>query len=155
MLGKGGINMPEATEISRDLKPFKIGIVPCNGEEICAGSVTRFACRKVLDELRKGKTVTICLPLFIAGDKGEQQFASRFPTITVDGCDKRCSAISTERLSGKPSYSIVVTDLLKDKGLALSESPRVLSEADKRAVDIIAEEIAGKVDDLLGEAGDA
>ena len=26
-------------------KPLKVGIIPCNGEEICEGTLTRFACR--------------------------------------------------------------------------------------------------------------
>ena len=55
-------------------KPLKVGIIPCNGEEIGEGTLTRFACRKVLDSLRPGDTVTICLPLFIAGDKGAQSY---------------------------------------------------------------------------------
>src|SRR5512137_2105151 len=100
-----------------DIGPKKVGIIPCNGEEICEGTITRFASRKVLDKLRPGSTVTICLPLFIAGGEEERGFAKTFPTITVDGCDKRCSQKSTERLSGKPRYSLVVSDVLEKCGL--------------------------------------
>ena len=126
-----------------------MGIVPCNGEEICEGTITRFACRKVLEKLRPGNTVTICLPLFIAGGKGEKEFAQKFPTITVDGCEKRCSQISTERLSGKPRYSIVVSELLKERGIEHPESRRNLNEEGRAAVDVVAEEIAQKVDEIL------
>jgi len=48
------------------LKILKVGIVSCSGEAIPGGTLSRIACRKVLDELRPGKAVTICLPLFIA-----------------------------------------------------------------------------------------
>ena len=61
------------------IKAIKVGIIPCNGEEICEGTLTRFASRKVLDKLRPDSTVTICLPLFIAGEKGERNFAKTFP----------------------------------------------------------------------------
>lgn len=132
-----------------EIKPNKVGIVPCNGEEICEGTLTRFASRKVLDELRPENTVTICLPLFIAGGKEEREFATTYPTITVDGCDKRCSQISTKRLSGKPRYSIVVSDLLKEHGVEPPQSRRTLSEKDRAAVDLVAEEIAKKVDEIL------
>ncbi len=135
-------------------KKVKVGIVPCNGEEICEGMITRFACRKVLDELRPGQSVTICLPLFIAGDKAEQEFATRFPTITLDGCDKRCSAISTEKLSGKPAYSLVVTDLLEARGLTLSGSRAHPDAADQAAIDAIADEIASKVDEIVKLKGE-
>ncbi len=127
----------------------KVGIIPCNGEEICEGTLTRFASRKVLDKLRPGSTVTICLPLFIAGEKGERNFAKTFPTITVDGCNKRCSQISTEKLSGRPRYSIVVSDVLKEHGITPPESRRTLTSKDQAAVDCVAEEIARRVDDIL------
>ena len=130
-------------------KPLKVGIIPCNGEEIGEGTLTRFSCRKVLDSLRPEDTVTICLPLFIAGDKGEQNFAKTFPTITVDGCEKRCSEKSTERLSGRPRFAIVVSELLKERGVKPPSSRRTLTETDRVAIDLVAEEIARKVDELL------
>lgn len=131
-----------------DIMPKKVGIIPCNGEEFCEGTLTRFACRKVLDKLRPNKTVTICLPLFIAGGKEERGFAKNFPTITVDGCDKRCAQIATEKLSGKPRCSIVVSDFLKEHGIKLPQSRRLLTEKDQAAIDLVAEEIARKVDEI-------
>lgn len=131
------------------VKPTKVGIVPCNGEGICEGSVTRFACRKVLDELRPGQTVTLCLPLFIAGDEKERNFATHFPTITLDGCDKRCSAISTEKLSGKPAASLVVTDIIARHGDKLSGNRQTLTEEDQKIVDMVAQEIAEQVDQIV------
>lgn len=141
--------MAEILQIPDNPKPVKVGIVPCNGEGLCEGSVTRFACRKVLDELRPGKTVTLCLPLFIAGDEKERSFASRFPTITLDGCAKRCSAVSTERLSGKPAHSLVVTDILSKHGVQLNGTRQKLSAKDQATVDLVALEIAAKVDKIL------
>jgi uncharacterized metal-binding protein len=129
------------------LKP-KVGIIPCNGEEFCEGTLTRFACRKVLDKLRPSGTVTICLPLFIAGGEEERGFARNFPTITVDGCDKRCAQISTEKLSGKPRFSLVVSDLLREHGIEPPRSRQALTEKDQAAVDLVAEEIAKKVDEI-------
>ena len=130
-------------------KPVKVGIIPCNGEEICEGTLTRFACRKVLDTLRPNDTVTICLPLFIAGDKGEQNFAKAFPTITVDGCEKKCSQLATEKLSGKPRHAIVISELLKKHAIQPPRSRRTLEKKDQAAIDLVAEEIASKVDEIL------
>ena len=50
-----------------DLPQKKVGIVACSGEELPEGTVTRLAALKVLEELRPADTVTICLPLFLAG----------------------------------------------------------------------------------------
>lgn len=132
-----------------EAKPGKVGIISCNGEEIAEGSLTRFACRKVLDQLRFDETVTICLPLFIAGDKGEQNFAKVFPTITVDGCAKRCSQTATAKLSAQPRGSIVISELLQQHGMKVPESRRTLKGKDQAAIDLVAAEIAKQVDQIL------
>lgn len=132
-----------------DIKVLKVGIVSCSGEALPEGTVSRVACRKVLDELRPGQTVTICLPLFIAGGKEEREFASKYPTITVDGCDKMCAAKSTERLSGKPSKSLLIPEILKKHGISGLRQCRGLGQAEKIASDIVSEEIVKAVDETL------
>ena len=79
-----------------ELLERKVGIVACSGEELAEGTVARLAALKVLNELRPHETVTICLPLFLAGGAGDRAFARLHPTITVDGCDLRCAARATE-----------------------------------------------------------
>jgi hypothetical protein len=52
-----------------DLPQKKVGIIACAGEEIPEGTISRVAARTVLEELRPEDTVTLCLPLFLAGDE--------------------------------------------------------------------------------------
>jgi len=134
-----------------DLPKKKVGIVACSGEEMAEGTVTRLAALRVLEQLRPNETVTICLPLFLAGGEGDRAFARFYPTIALDGCDKRCAARGTEMYSGKPAASVVVTDVVKDNHLGTA---RRLSEAGKQAVDVVAGQVAQKVDELLGVAWD-
>src|SRR5512139_3405890 len=96
----------------------KVGIIACSGEEIAEGTVTRLAALKVLHELRRAQTVTICLPLFLAGGEDDRTFAKFHPTITVDGCSLKCAAHGTETYSGKPAASIVVSELAAEHGIA-------------------------------------
>ena len=133
-----------------ELPGRKVGIVACSGEELAEGTVTRLAALRVLEQLRPGATVTICLPLFLAGGEGDRAFARFYPTIAVDGCDKRCAARATEQLSGKPAAGVVVTDLLVEHGLDRPQGARRLDESGRQAVEITAERVAGLVDDLLG-----
>ncbi len=128
---------------------IKVGIVSCSGEELPEGTLSRLACRKVLDELKPGTTVTICLPLFIAGGEEERNFTAKFPTITVDGCKKRCAQRSTEALSGKPAKSIVITEIMHEKQITPPVRRRNLTEQDKIVVQVVAEELAKAVDDVL------
>ena len=132
-----------------DLPRKKVGIVSCSGEELAEGTVTRLAALKVLEQLRPADTVTICLPLFLAGGAGDRAFAKFYPTIAVDGCAKRCAARGTEMYSGKPAASIVVTDLVAERGLERPEGKRCLNEAGRRAVEATAEKMARLVDELL------
>jgi len=133
-----------------NLEVLKVGIVSCSGEAIPEGTLSRLACRKVLDELRPGETVTICLPLFIAGGPEERDFAGKYPTITVDGCEKRCAQKSTEKLSGKPSKSLLIPEILEKHGIAKPTNLRNLRPEEKAAAQVVAEEIARAVDEVLG-----
>ena len=88
-----------------ELPKKKVGIVSCSGEELAEGTVTRLAALKVLEQLRPADTVTICLPLFLAGGQGDRAFARFYPTIAIDGCDQRCAARSTEPVERRASAS--------------------------------------------------
>lgn len=129
----------------------KAGIVACSGEELAEGTVTRLAALKVLHELRPANTVTICLPLFLAGGEGDRAFARYHPTITVDGCELRCAARGTEMYSARPAASIVVNELAAERGLGKIEGRRRLNEAGEKAVDVTAERLAELVDQFVGK----
>lgn len=133
-----------------DLPQKKVGIVACSGEELAEGTVTRLAALRVLESLRPADTVTICLPLFLAGGEGDRAFARFYPTIAVDGCELRCAARATEMYSGKPAASIVVSDVVQEAGLGQPAGRRRLNEAGLQAVEATAKQVAGMVDELLG-----
>jgi uncharacterized metal-binding protein len=127
----------------------KVGIVACSGEELAVGTVTRLAALRVLHDLRPGRTVTICLPLFLAGGEGDRAFARFHPTITVDGCALRCAARGTERHSGPPTASIVVDALVAEHQLPTPEGRRHLNQAGLDAVELTARRLVELVDDVL------
>ncbi len=127
----------------------KVGIFACSGEELPGGTVTRLAALRVLEELRHGQTVTICLPLFLAGGEGDRAFAKFYPTIAVDGCEKRCAARATELYSNRPAASFVVDAAVAQRDLAQPEGLRHPSAASRAAADALAEEIAAEVDHLI------
>jgi len=132
-----------------ELPKKKVGIVSCSGEELAEGTITRLAALRVLEQLRPADTVTICLPLFLAGGEADRAFAKFYPTIAIDGCDKRCAARGTEMYSGKPAASIVITELVAEKGLGKPEGKRRLNEAGQQALEATAWQVAALVDELL------
>ncbi len=134
-----------------DLPQKKVGIVACSGEELAQGTVTRLAALKVLEQLRPKDTVTICLPLFLAGGEGDRAFARFYPTIALDGCDKRCAAKATELYSGKPAASVLVTELMTEHDIG---TMRRLNDRGRELVDRTADRAAHLVDELLGKQWD-
>jgi uncharacterized metal-binding protein len=135
-----------------ELPQKKVGIIACSGEELPEGTVTRLAALRVLEQLRPGDTVTICLPLFLAGGEGDRAFAKFYPTIAIDGCEKRCAYRGTEQYSNRPAVGIIVTDLVAEQGLEQPKGRRKLNAAGMQAVERTAELVASKVDELLGKA---
>jgi len=124
----------------------KVGIIACSGEELAEGTVARLAALKVLNETRPDDTVTLCLPLFLAGGEGERAFARFYPTITVDGCDLRCAAKGTERYSAKPAASLVVMEIAAAQGISGIDGRRKLNPSGKRAVEAVARTLEKEVD---------
>lgn len=128
----------------------KVGLICCSGEELPEGTLSRTATLRVLERLRPNETVTLCLPLFLAGDDKERAFARFYPTIAIDGCHKRCAARATEKYSASPAVKIVIPDFLASQGLPLPRTRRHLDEAGERAAEALAEEIARRVDESRG-----
>jgi uncharacterized metal-binding protein len=133
-----------------NLPARKVGIISCSGEELAEGTVSRMATRLALEKLRPGRTVTLCLPLFLAGGKEERAFAKFYPTIAVDGCGKRCAARATETYSARPAAVVDVSEIAQRFPELKAESPRRLGEGGMELAQRVAEEIAARVDEILG-----
>jgi uncharacterized metal-binding protein len=128
----------------------KVGVLSCSGEECLGGTISRLATRKVMEELREGKVVSLCLPLYVAGGQEERFFAKAFPVIAVEGCDKCCAKKATEKYSGDVSDLVVVSDIIGEEAAAgKTVSTRNLSQEHFDMVDKVAEDICTKVDKIL------
>jgi uncharacterized metal-binding protein len=139
---KGGESMPQLPE-------RKVGLIACSGEDLPEGTVSRQAALLVLERLRPGATVTLCLPLFLAGEERERAFARFYPTIAIDGCEKRCAARATEMYSARPAVSLVVGDLADSLGLARPQRLRGSDAAGEALSRAVANEVSRQVDRLL------
>ena len=131
---------------------IKIGVVSCSGEDCLGGTISRLATRKMIDEIHPDKTVTICLPLFLAGGEQERSFANAYPTITVDGCAKCCAKRATEKYSGKVSDALIVSDVIgQESAESQALSTRNLTDEQKEMVNKVAQEIKIKFDKVFSD----
>jgi uncharacterized metal-binding protein len=134
-----------------ELPQKKVGIVACSGEEMAEGTISRLATLRVLEQLCPGETVTICLPLFLAGGEGDRAFARFYPTIAVDGCEMRCAYRATEKYSNRPAAGIVVRDVIAECALGSPKGKWRLDGVGGKAVEETAKRIARLVAGLMGE----
>ena len=135
------------------LKP-KVGIIACSGEKLVEGTLTRVATRIVVEKLKPYITTILCQPLFMAGDinhKGggkEREFAKKHKTITIEGCEEECAKIAVEKYSAPAAATIYVKEIMKQHPELVPTSPQDLGEDGMKLAEIIAQEVAKKVDEL-------
>jgi hypothetical protein len=129
------------------MSEFKVGVLSCSGEECLGGTISRLATRQVLEELKFVGTVTLCLPLYLAGGEEERNFAKVFPTISVDGCDKLCAKRSTEKYSGRVNGFIDVSKIIGNENALNTKVVRNkdLKDEHLQMVDEVASEIVKKI----------
>jgi uncharacterized metal-binding protein len=134
-----------------ETKPKKVGVLSCSGEAEPEGTIARNAVRLVMEKYRPGVTVSLCLPLYLAGDKGEREFAKRMPVITVDGCGKACARLATEKYSGEVDEAIDIRELLKEWGVEETLSRSHPGELEWELADRVAQEIVKLIDRMIHE----
>ncbi|MHA1731142.1 MAG: putative zinc-binding protein [Promethearchaeota archaeon] len=101
-----------------------VGLLACSGEEIPGGTVTRIAARKVFEKYLPEETIAICFPLFLSGEEGEREFVRKFPSIAIDGCEKRCVARNLEKLGLEPAAEFVVPEFFTpEEGESIESGP--------------------------------
>ena len=127
----------------------KVGLISCSGEACSGGNISRAATLEVLHHLKPNETVTICLPLFLAGDAAEREFATKFPTITIDGCSKLCAGKSTAKYSSEPAIEMNLEDYIGKHGESQDERWKISTSGE--IVKTIAQDIAKNVDRLRDE----
>lgn len=133
------------------IKPARVGVLSCSGESEAEGTITRNAVRLVMEKYYPGVAVSLCLPLYLAGDGGEREFANKYPVIAVDGCEKSCARLSTEKYSGEVEDSIDVRKLLAGWGVEEALSRSNPGELEGELTERVAGEIVKIIDKLIAE----
>lgn len=135
-----------------EAKPAKVGVISCSGESEPEGTIARNAVRLVMEKYRPGITVSLCLPLYLAGDRGERNFARVVPVIAVDGCEKACARLATEKYSGEVEDAVDIGELLRKWGVDGTQLSRSHpGELEWELADRVAREIVKKIDRLIEE----
>lgn len=132
------------------MKEHKVVIIPCSGIGKSLGTVARAATYKTTDHLRPSDTRTICLALLTVGDPEARKLVKEHLCISIDGCPSQCSKKNIEASNGCLAHSIMVTDFLRENRALKPDGVIQLNAQGQQLAQIIAENIAKRVDELLG-----
>jgi uncharacterized metal-binding protein len=125
-------------------------IIPCSGIGKSLGTVGRKATYDVVDKLRPKNTRTTCLALLTMGDQEALKMVHERPCITIDGCPSRCAQKNVEASNGRLIRSFLVTDALRNHRDLKPEGVIELNIGGTELANVIAEEVAETVDEILG-----
>ena len=130
-------------------KKKKILVIPCSGIGKALGSVSREATYEVVENLRKGVTDTTCLALIVSGDEETLQVVKDNRCIAVDGCPLQCAAKNVQFAGGDLAATFRVVDTLRENRKLKPKSVTFLDRDGQELANLLAEQVAEKVDELL------
>jgi uncharacterized metal-binding protein len=128
----------------------KVIVIPCSGIGKALGTVGREATYEVVENMRKDVTQTICLALLVSGDEESVQLVQRNKCITVDGCPLQCAEKNVRIAGGDLAASLRVVDALRENRGLKPKSVAFLDRDGQQLTRAVAEQIASKVDAILG-----
>ena len=126
-------------------------IIPCSGIGKPFGTIGRDATFRVVDELRRGRAETNCLSLLVMGDEEATRQIRGSRCIAVDGCPLECARKNIEIAGGRITAHFRVMDLLRENRGLRPRQVTFLDEDGERLAELLAQEIAVKVDELEGQ----
>ena len=123
-------------------------IIPCSGIGKSFGTISRDATYCVIEDLKKGETDTLCLPLLVMGDEAAVGSVKSHRCIAVDGCPNECAKKNLELVDANSVANFRVVDLLREHRSLKPNSITFLDEGGQKLSRILAEKIATKADEL-------
>lgn len=112
------------------------------------GTISREATYRVVEDLKKGETDTICLSLLVKGDEDAKRQVKSLRCIAVDGCPNECAKKNLELSGAKLVASFRVVDFIRENRNLRPREVTFLDEDGKKLAEIVAESVASKVDEL-------
>ena len=96
----------------------KYAVLPCNGLDKCAGSVTREIALKLMNE--SGSEI-ICPVFYRVADAKYNKLVQENPLLVIDGCGTRCASKLAIEKELKIAERINISDLAKEEDIVLGE----------------------------------
>ena len=126
----------------------RVVVVPCSGIGKTYGSVSREAAYDLCDDLRPDDTQLIALAKLVLGEEEARQRVRACPAVTIDGCKLMCASKLVTSSGGRVAHEVAVLDVYRRHKDLKPEGLEELNEAGRRLARVLAEEVAGVVDEI-------
>ena len=123
-------------------------VIPCSGIGKSFGTISRDSTYRVVEDLKKGETDTLCLSLLVMGDEAAISSVRSHRCIAVDGCPNACAKKTLELSGAKLVADYRVIDVLKEHRDLKPAGVTFIDEDGRKTARILAETIALKADEL-------
>lgn len=129
----------------------KVMVFPCSGIGKPSGEIGRQASYCVAGQLRPEKTQMACLARLVIDDPETAHLLYSNYVITLDGCPDNCARRNVERFGKTVDYAFQVADLLVQHPDLHPPGILNLGDDGRKLVELMAAQIAAKVDELIAE----
>ena len=123
-------------------------IIPCSGIGKAFGTISRDATYRVIEDLKKEETDTLCLSLLVMGDEAAIGSVKSHRCIAVDGCPNECAKKILELVDANSIANFRVVNILREHRSRKPNNITFLDEEGQKLSRILAEKIATKVKEL-------
>ncbi len=128
----------------------RVVVVPCSGIGKSLGTVTRETAYELCDSLRPQSTRLVALSKLVLGDVEARRLVCASPTVTIDGCKQMCASKLVKHSGGTVAREIAVFDAFRNHKHLKPEGIAELNAEGRQLARVLAEEIAGQIDDIDG-----
>ncbi|WP_195267424.1 glycine cleavage system protein GcvH [Eubacterium sp. 1001713B170207_170306_E7] len=118
-------------------------VLPCNGLDKFAGSLTREVALRLLED---GDHELICPVLYHAAEKRYRKALTEKPLLVIDGCSTKCASKLAVEKHLKVAERINVSDSARERGFLLTDYLE-MDESAKAFVNTLAESFQEKPDE--------
>ncbi len=123
-------------------------IIPCSGIGKAFGTISRDATYRVVEDLKKSETDTLCLSLLVKGDEVARSQVKSHKCIAIDGCPNECAKKNLELSDAKLVANFRVVNFLRENRNLKPKEVTFLDKDGQRLAEIVAEKVASKIDEL-------
>ena len=126
----------------------QVVVIPCSGIGKTYGSVAREAAYDLCEDLRPEGTTLVALAKLVLGEEKARERVRSCPAVTIDGCKLMCASKLVTHSGGRVAHEVAVLDVYRRHKELKPEGIAELNEGGLKLARLLAEEVAGVVDEI-------